>query len=372
MFNGTSMAAPQAAGVGALLVSAAKQANVQRQPDQIRKALYSSATYITEGSRFQAADQGLGLMNIQGAWSLLRQNLKTVRITSAVPVNTILSGFLATPGTGQGIYDREGVVLNQPYTRNVTFTRHDGAGGSVTYNVGWIGAGGIFSSAGTVTLPRGGSATLPVTVTPSSPGYHSAVLTLNDPTEPGIEYQTMNTVIVPYEFNSGNNYSVELTGKSIHRGQTDHYFFRVPAGAPALKVDMTGGGTTAGAGAIRFLRWHPWGLAIDSNAASNCYNPNVGAGCSTGSPTSRTTANPQAGVWEVSVDAHRRSDSYPTAAPYTLTATVARGARHPEPGHHPHRGDQRPCVEGVHPHEPVRPVRRPRGGDDHGERVPQP
>lgn len=329
MFNGTSMAAPEATGVGALLVSAAKQAGVQHQPDQIRKALYSSATFLNEAPRFQAADEGLGLINTQGAWNLLRQNLKTVRITSSVPVNTILSGFLATPGAGPGIYDREGVVLGQSYTRNYTFTRHDGPGGSITYNVGWIGNDGTFSSANTVTLPKGGSATLAVTVNPSAVGYHSAALTLNDPSEPGIEYQTMNTVIVPYEFNVGNNYSVALTGKSIHRGQTDHYFFRVPAGVPALKVDMTGGGP-AGAGAIRFLRWHPWGLAIDSNAASNCYNPNFG-GCTTGNPLSRTTSNPQAGVWEVSVDAHRRSDSYPAAAPYTLTATILGASVTPNP-----------------------------------------
>ena len=38
MFNGTSMAAPQATGVGALLISAAKAGNVQR-PAQIRQAL---------------------------------------------------------------------------------------------------------------------------------------------------------------------------------------------------------------------------------------------------------------------------------------------------------------------------------------------
>ena len=92
---------------------------------------------------------------------------------------------------------------------------------------------------------------------------------------------------------------------------------------------MTGGGP-AGAGAIRFLRWHPWGLAIDSNAASNCYNPNFG-GCTTGNVLSRTTSNPQAGVWEVSVDAHRRSDSYPAAAPYTLTATILGATVTPNP-----------------------------------------
>ena len=156
MFNGTSMAAPQATGVGALLVSAAKQAGVQRQPDQIRKALYSSATFLDEGSRIQVADQGLGLINTQGAWNLLRQNLKTARITSSVAVNTILSSFLATPGAGEGIYDREGVTVGQSYTRTYTFTRHDGPGGSTTYNVGWIGNDGTFSSPATVTLSRGG------------------------------------------------------------------------------------------------------------------------------------------------------------------------------------------------------------------------
>ena len=45
----------------------------------------------------------------------------------------------------------------------------------------------------------------------------------------------------------------------------------MPAGAPAFKVDLAGGGDAVGAGQIRFLRWHPYGLGIDSNAVSNCY-----------------------------------------------------------------------------------------------------
>src|SRR5215208_5324756 len=46
MLNGTSMASPQAAGAGALLVSAAKQTNVQKQPAQLRQAMISSARLI--------------------------------------------------------------------------------------------------------------------------------------------------------------------------------------------------------------------------------------------------------------------------------------------------------------------------------------
>jgi hypothetical protein len=91
---------------------------------------------------------------------------------------------------------------------------------------------------------------------------------------------------------------------------------------------MTGGGAGAGAGAIRFLRWHPWGLGVDSNAVSNCYNPSIG-GCSTGSALSRTVTNPQAGVWEVTVDARRNSDA--VAAPFTLTATILGATVSPNP-----------------------------------------
>src|SRR5918994_814209 len=90
LMNGTSEASPQGAGVGALLVSAAKQAGVQHQPDQIRQALMSSARYLTEGRGYQAAEQGAGLVNVNAAWELLKTNLGPVTITSSVPVHTAL------------------------------------------------------------------------------------------------------------------------------------------------------------------------------------------------------------------------------------------------------------------------------------------
>jgi Subtilase family len=335
MLNGTSMAAPQAAGAGALLVSAAKAAGVQHQPDQIRKAIRSTAQYLTEGDRFQAYDQGDGLMNVNAAWTMLsggQGGLDTVDIQSAVPTNTLLSGQLATPGIGVGIYDREGVTAGSSYTRTYTFTRTSGPGGNKTYNLSWVGNDGTFTTQPSITLPRNVPTTLNVTVNPSL-GDHSAILNLNDPSTPGIEYQTMNTVIAPHEFTVANNFTVVVTS-TIRRGQSKHYFFRIPANTPAFKVDMSGGGPAAGAGAIRFIRWHPWGLGIDSNAASNCYNPVIpGGSCTTGNPLSRTTLGPQAGVWEVSIDAHRRSDDFPgaTGAPFTLTATILGASVSPNP-----------------------------------------
>jgi subtilisin family serine protease len=325
LFNGTSMAAPQATGVGALLVSAAKQANVQHQPAQIRQSLISSARYLNDG-RFKAYDQGMGLINVEAAWDLLKTNIKTVDITGTVPTNTILSGFLVPAGVGTGIYDREGVTAGTSYTRTYTFTRNDGPGGAITYNVGWVGNDGTFSAPSTITLGKGSPATLVVTVNPG-PGDHSAILTLDDPSTTGIEYATMNTVIAPMVF-SAPSYSQSVTS-TIARGQTKHHFFRVPAGAPAFKVDLTGGGDAVGAGAIRFLRWHPFGQGVDSNAVSNCYIGTPFA-CTTGLATSRTVTNPQAGVWEVTVDARRNSDNL-SGADFTLTASILGASVSPNP-----------------------------------------
>jgi subtilisin family serine protease len=323
LFNGTSMASPQAAGAAALLVSASQQTGVQHKPDQLRKALNSTARYLT--GRYQAYEQGNGLVRVAEAWEQLQTNAKTVEIRASVPVNTLLSGFLATPGVGVGIHDREGVAATDSYTRQYTFVRTDGGGGTKTYNVSWVDNDGTFSSAATVALPLNKAVTFPVTVSPTGSGAHSAILNLDDPAIPGIELQTMNTVVAADQF-AAPDFSVTKTG-SLGPGQVDTHFFNVPAGTPAFKVDMTGGGP-AGTGAIRFLRWHPWGLGVDSNGVSNCYNPSIG-GCSTGSATSRTLSNPQAGVWEVTVDARRNSDA--VSAPYTLTASILGAMVSPNP-----------------------------------------
>ena len=331
--NGTSMAAPQTAGVGALLVSAAKQAGVQHQPDQIRQALMSTARYL-DPERFQAYDQGVGLVDVNAAWDLLSTNLTPVTITSAVEVDTVLSGQLATPNVGQGIHDREGVSVGTSYTRTYTFVRTDGPGGSRTYNLSWVDNDGTFSTAGSITLPKGAARTLNVDVNPATPGAHSAILRLDDPGTPGIDYQTMNTVIAPLEFDPAANYTATVSD-TVDKSQTKHFFFRVPEEATYLRVDMAGGG--AGPGQIRFLRWDPTGIGIDSNAVSSCYNPPVSAGnCNlapfTGAgqdPLSRAWLNPMAGVWEVSVDARRTSDA--DNAPFTITASVLAASVSPNP-----------------------------------------
>jgi hypothetical protein len=150
---------------------------------------------------------------------------------------------------------------------------------------------------------------------------------LDDPSTAGIDYQTMNTVVVPEVFAAANNYTVTKSG-TIGRNQTTSFFFRVPANTPAFKVDFAGPSATSGTGQARFLRFHPYGVGIDSNASNNCYSPPVAGGPAC-NPNSRTTSNPIAGVWEVTVEGRRTSDA--ADIPFTLTASILGATVSPNP-----------------------------------------
>ena len=333
MLNGTSMASPQGAGVGALLVSAAKQAGVQYQPAQIRQALISTSRYL---AGYKASDQGNGLLDTAAAWDLLKTNIKTVDITSAVENHSPLAAFLATPGVGPGIYDRDGTHVGDSYSRTYTFRRTSGGGGTTTYDLNWVGNDGTFSSAGSIALPLNVPRTLVVSVNATTAGLHSAILNLDDPATAGIDYQTMNTVVAAETFSAGSNYAITKSG-TIGRNQTKSYFFEVPAGTPAFKVDVTVDGTStdrsaAGTGQVRFLRFHPWGVGLESNSTPDNYNPPVAgcaSNCTVSAASSRTTSNPTPGVWEVIVEARRTSDT--ANAPFVLTASILGATISPNP-----------------------------------------
>ena len=329
MLNGTSMAAPESTGAAALLVSAYKATHNGERPTAaaLRSAIRSGASYQNQ---LGAYEQGAGLFNVTSAWDQLRAGQSPNAITATVPVNTVLSGQLATPNVGLGIHDREGVVLGTKYTRTYSLTRTTGPQRATEHQLRWLGNDGTFSVGGRtkVNLPLNDPVDLAVHIDPSRAGVHSAILQLDDPTTPGVDLMTMNVVFVPNDFTAANAYTFQAGG-TVGRDSTRHNFVRVPEGASALKVDMTGGGATPGAGQIRFLRFNPLGLPTDSNASTSCYDPDAGAGCAGGTPHSRTEVNPQPGVWELVVEARRTSDV--AQAPFGLTATVLGAVISPNP-----------------------------------------
>jgi subtilisin family serine protease len=123
MFNGTSMASPQAAGALALLLSAAKQEGLKgASPAALRSAVYSTATYDPTIPAFL---QGHGELDVVGAYQLLKRQPAPDTYAVTAPVCTEVWKLLRR-STGTGVYDRCDARSARPEPYDVTITRTSG------------------------------------------------------------------------------------------------------------------------------------------------------------------------------------------------------------------------------------------------------
>jgi hypothetical protein len=297
MFNGTSMAAPEATGGAALLISAAKQSNVSWVPEKLRTAINSTGDPL---SAYGAFEQGNGLFQVGAAWKLLKKGPNPTGITSRAPVNTVLAGDLEDPGHGPGIYQREGWTAGDSKTLTIDFTRRSGRRSD--FNLTWVGNDGTFASADSISLPKDSTVPLNVTVHPTTEGAHSAILNVDDPSTDGIDYQVMNTVIAADQFTKANGYTVSHALEA-DRGDQTRVFFYVPPEATAFRADVTDI-----QGRVRLHRFDPRGMPVPSGGPQD------------GGSISRTETSPLPGVWEVSVDNLRTSPL--GKATFKITGTV--------------------------------------------------
>ncbi|MGQ0647478.1 MAG: S8 family serine peptidase [Gemmatimonadaceae bacterium] len=235
--GGTSTATPTTAGAVALLISAARQSNVKWDPYRIRQALMTSGRWV---SHLPANKQGNGVVNIAGAWEALRamDTVKTpLTIVSKAPVKHSVSHLLATPNEGIGIYERDGWATGTRGDRTITFTRTTGPKGPLVFTLGWIGNTGTFSSPSSVTLPLNTPVPVTVGIAPTTSGVHTAIMMLDFPGRPGVEYRTQATVVAAEALSSANGYKVEQKLDVPRPGMT-HLYYQVPAGASTLRLDV--------------------------------------------------------------------------------------------------------------------------------------
>lgn len=314
MFNGTSMASPQAAGAMALLLSAAKQSGTTAtDPAALRQAVYTSAVYNPDVPAFL---QGNGGINTPAAWALFARNLAPDTFTVSAPVCTEVWKVLGRT-SGTGLYNRcaagqGGAVVGQERSYPVTVTRTSGPQAGGNYKLSLQGDDGTYrlSTAG-VRLPLGQVVTVMVGSLPTA-GAHSALLRLDDTATPGLDAQVMLEVTAsppPAAPSFGNTFR----GVS-QRNEAQRFYVTVPPGAKALQVQMSGlkpGSQT------RFLAFHPYGLPVDSTSSLSCYSNRPDSGCN---PADRVYNNPQPGIWELLVESRRTSPLQ--SNPFTLQAAV--------------------------------------------------
>ncbi|GGS90298.1 serine protease [Streptomyces toxytricini] len=302
MLQGTSMSSPQAAGAGALLLSAAKQHNIKLTPAALRIALTSTAKTIKD---VPAHAQGAGLIDVNAAWESVQRDAKANDFTVKAPVDTAIDQFLKTPGFGTGIYDREGgLKVGQKKVYDVVVTRTTGVKYGTRHNLSWRNNDGTFKVIGGydyVTLPLNKPVTIKVEAKATTAGVHSGILQLDDETTEGIDKQVLATVVAAAPL-AKPSFTFSDTS-SVQRNSHKSYFVTVPQGAKSLEVAL--GGLAAGS-QTRFISIHPYGLGVEDSATTQCY-PNYDNPANKCRPDLRSYENPQPGVWEIEVESRRTS-----------------------------------------------------------------
>ena len=315
MLNGTSMASPQTAGGVALLLSAAKASNVKVTPRQIRDSLYTAADVV---KGVEAIGQGAGQVDVPGAWDLLKNAPTSQDYTVSAPVCTPISGFLATPDSGAGVYNRcdaahGGQVAGEDKVYVVRTTRVTGKAGRIAHNLRLVGNDGTFSlPSSSRPMPRGETVDIPVKARTSIPGVHSAILEIDDPATAVVDHRVLLTVVLSTDLAAPS--FARTTSGTVERNLTKKLFVTVPEGAKALQVNLAG---IADKDQVRWIANNPYGVPVESTSSLACYTNFSAPTCNS---TSRAYANPLPGVWEIEVEARRTSPSL--VNPYQLSVAA--------------------------------------------------
>lgn len=293
MFNGTSMASPQAAGAAALLLSAAKATTGRRpSPARLRTAVFGGARQIAGAA---VHEQGNGLVDVAASWRLLQaRDLASDSYVIDAPVCTPLSDLLARPGRGEGLYDRCGGRTEK--FSDVTVTRTSGPAGVLKHELSWLGDKAFGSDPGAVWLPLNKPVTVRVHAKPKGNGAHSAILQIDNPATAGVDARMMATVVTADEF-TAPGYATSRAGV-VAKAQSDTFFVTVPEHAKTLQVNLSG---VAKGSRVRFVAQHPWGVP----AETGCYTDQPEQGCD--DALVRSFSDPMPGVWEIVVESARTS-----------------------------------------------------------------
>ncbi|MEU1854396.1 S8 family serine peptidase [Streptomyces sp. NPDC019990] len=308
MHNGTSMASPQAAGATALLLSAAKQQGIELTPAKLRTALTSTARHI---KGVQAYEEGAGLIDVVGAWKVIKAGATAHAYSVKAPVDTALDQALKTPGFGTGVHDREGgLKAGQKKRYDVTITRTSGPSGSLRHTLRLVNnRERTFSIVGPrlVNAPLNKPVTVKVQAAPKHAGIMSAILQVDDPRTVGVDKQILNTAVV----STPAKYTFTASG-SVQRTKFKSYFVTVPEGVRSLQVTL--GGLKEGSRTV-ISAIDPRGVSVVDD------DPNT--------TDIAVYADPMPGVWEIAVDSRRTSALLDN--PYKLNVSAFAASFAPAP-----------------------------------------
>ena len=253
--NGTSMAAPQAAGAAALLFSAAHQFQHATQVNGImlKNALKYSAIPLNE---YNYLDQGNGVINIPAAFNILKSKFKKTTTCDQITYDIVTECLANGKQSDQSAYWRcsgyfPGESDRQTFTINPVFSDSVNADSRASFYR-------AFSLRST--HPWLSSVKKSVSIKGENPKQINVKYNKKLLTEPGlycgkiiayrkgmtslyvpsnIEFELLNTVIIPYRFNFENKYQRKFNDQTIKPGDVDRYFILIPIAATSAKITVS-------------------------------------------------------------------------------------------------------------------------------------
>lgn len=220
---GTSMAAPQIAGVVACLVSAMAQEHRPVLAADLMQALRATATRLPG---WTVVDQGAGVPRVEAAYRWLvaghQGSRYEVRAATGTPAALRRSGF-----SGPGDSVQTFTVSHADGLRAAQF--------QLSSDVAWLSAPALVTS-----QPRG--TTVPVNLRPSQltlPGLYVGTITGRNPTDTaaGPLFTIVNTVVIPYDLSVRP--PLADSGRLIAPGGVQRFFLRVPVAGMSLRLGIT-------------------------------------------------------------------------------------------------------------------------------------
>ena len=271
--EGTSMAAPHAAGAAALLLDAASRKLYISNSQAVGRAMLAGAKPLPG---LQAVEQGFGTVNLVRAWNEL-QRKKYEELS--------LTGRQISPGLGysSGFYSR-GLVPGE-----LTFRIINDGDENEQLSVGGL-AEWVKPQQYSIQVPARGERTVDIKYGElEEPGLYSTFLVADKYSTAEWDVAMLQTVILPYELGNAGDKKFEESGE-LAAGQFKRYFFNVPEKMSSISFKLLSGSK----GRVRMHIISPRGEQVVSQYAG------VGDAqviASVNVPYNR----PVAGIWEVVV-----------------------------------------------------------------------
>ena len=265
---GTSMACPYSSGVMALVLSAAQKEfpDIKIPSQLLFKVLRESAT---NWKQYTVLDEGAGFINVPNAYELLKKYIKSGELKK-FETYTVSSFAPNQPDNrSRNLYIRDGSYLTGDEVFSFIVKRENSIKSDKFYRVYNLKCDADWLSLvqKKTYIRNDQTAAVNVKLNKSKvkePGLYTAKITsYRDDANKIPEFDMLATVVIPYEFNSSNNYQMNWKDQIVQQGMIKRYFIKIPAGQNSMKVALSRDASSNKYSRCRYYLYDNNGIKVD-------------------------------------------------------------------------------------------------------------